>query len=93
MTEPTSTEQLLLKQLTRQLKLLNIWITIFGTIILIALIALAILVYQAISFTRSVSEKVDTTQQSIRDNLNVRDRVCSGQADDSLLNRYSNICE
>ncbi|MDB5166101.1 MAG: hypothetical protein JWM37_173 [Candidatus Saccharibacteria bacterium] len=86
-------DEALLKQLTRQLKILNLWITFFGTIIVIALVTLGILLYQVISFTHRISDRVDSTQQSLKDNLDVKQKVCDNSSVTSVVNRYTDVCK
>jgi predicted PurR-regulated permease PerM len=56
-------DEVLIKQLTKQLKLLNIWITIFGVIFIIGFIVIGILIYKVVTLTDNVSNKFNGLQQ------------------------------
>ena len=46
-------DEVLVRQLVRQLKIINFWITLFGTVIVVALIVLGILVFKVATFVRT----------------------------------------
>lgn len=80
------------RQLTRQLKLLNFWITLFGTIIIIAFITIIVLLYQVYSFTQNTSRRIDDIQESTRNTLDFRSKVCETDRLGGLLQDRSEIC-
>ena len=53
------------KQLVRQLKLLNFWITVFGTLILIALLITGFMIYKVVSFTNSTRNDIRDIKSSV----------------------------
>ncbi len=86
-------DELLLKQLTKQLKLLNFWITLFGTLFLIGFIILGVLVYKIVTFTQNTSAKFDRLQQKTEQTLNVQKKLCDSKNVGSLLQRQSGVCK
>ena len=73
------------KQLIRQLKLLNFWITIFGTLILIALLITGFMVYKVVSFTNS-------TRNEIRE-LKATVSVCEDEGGvGGFIKEQTNLC-
>ncbi len=78
------------KQLVRQLKILNFWITLFGSIIVISLIIMGFLVYKVVSFTNSTRNEISDLKSS----LNVTNKVCEGDGSlTGFLQDKTSICE
>ena len=69
-------DEVLVRQLVRQLKIINLWITLFGTVIVVALIVLGILVFKVATFVRTTEQKVSDLQQNTVNTLNVKDDIC-----------------
>jgi uncharacterized membrane protein YciS (DUF1049 family) len=69
-------DEVLVRQLVRQLKIINLWITLFGTVIVVALIVLGILVFKVATFVRTTEQKVSDLQQKTVNTLNVKDDIC-----------------
>ena len=86
-------DELLLRQLVRQLKIVNFWITTFGVLFLVALAVMGILLFKAITFLHTATDKLTSAQQSISNSLNVKQEVCSNKNLSSLLSRTSDICQ
>lgn len=82
-------DEVLLKQLVKQLKLLNFWISFFGAIIVISLIALGILLFKVITYTQQVSSQISETRQSLQQSTDVKSQLCGS---DSIASRYTSIC-
>lgn len=64
--------------LTKQLKVLNFWITTFGTLFLITLAIIGFLLFQAITFVREAGDKLTATQKAVGESLDVKSKLCSG---------------
>lgn len=77
-------DQHLEKQLIRQLKILNTWITIFGTLMLIILGIIGFFLYQTAMFVKTSSDKLTDFQKQTSQQLDIKSRVCSGN--DSFAN-------
>lgn len=87
-------DEKLQKQLIRQLKILNFWITTLGILLLISLIAIGYLLFQAISYVREASNNINEFRESTSNQLNVPDRAC--QQDGAIgdyLRRQTNVCD
>jgi hypothetical protein len=85
-------DDILLKQLVRQLRVLNIWISIFGTLILTMLIILGILVFKVVTFVNDTNKKVDNFTSQTRRTLDVKQQACSSQSIGGVLKDKTNIC-
>lgn len=72
---PLMNEQLT-RQLVRQLKIINFWITLFGSIIVITLLILGYLVFKVVTFVHSTEQKVSDLQKKTTQSLNVKDDLC-----------------
>lgn len=66
----------LTRQLIRQLKIINFWITLFGSIIVITLLILGFLVFKVVTFVHDTQQKVSDLQQKTAQTLNVKDDLC-----------------
>ena len=66
------------KQLVRQLKIINFWITLIGAIVIAGLIVLGILLWQVISFVRDTKDSVTHFTTSTQQKLDVKSQVCAG---------------
>ncbi len=80
------------KQLLKQLKILNFWITLFGILFLIILGIIGFFMYQTAMFVRDTSERVSDFQQSTTQSIDVKSQVCS--KNDSLADflKANNLC-
>lgn len=86
-------DELLLKQLIRQLKVLNIWITIFGSLILVVLIVLGVLVFKVVSFVNDTNEKVDNFTQQTQQSLDVKQKACGSNTLGDVLRDKTGVCD
>ncbi len=85
-------DETLVRQLTRQLKILNLWITFFGTLFLISLIIIGILIFKLVSFTQHTADKITDLQQKTTQTLNVQKKLCDTKSVGSLLQREAHVC-
>lgn len=83
----------LLKQLIRQMKILNTWITIFGTLILVAMAIVIYFVFKVVTFVQDTSNKLNSIQQSTQNTLNIQKQLCSSNTVSDFLNRRSEYCK
>lgn len=86
-------DEALLRQLTRQLKILNIWISVVGTLILAAVIICIVLIFKVVTFVQNTSDKITNLQQKTESSLNVKQQVCDSKSFSSLLSDRSKLCE
>jgi CHASE3 domain sensor protein len=81
------------KQLIRQLKLLNFWITTFGITMLIALAIIGYFLFQTVMFVKSTSDNLQSVKQQTTDTLNVNKQVCDGNgALSNYVKNNTNFC-
>lgn len=86
-------DEILARQLTRQLKLLNFWIRLFGIMMLIGFIIIGILIYKVITFTHNVENKFTSLQQKTEQTLNVQKQVCDSSTFGNLLKKDTGACK
>ena len=66
----------LARELTRQLKIINFWISLFGSIIVITLLILGLLIFKVVTYVESTEQKVSDLRQKTVNTLNVKDDLC-----------------
>jgi len=78
----------LTRQLVRQLKIINFWITLFGSLIVITLLLLGFLIFKVVTYVHNTEQKVTELRNKTTQTLNVKDDLCKK----SLLSG-SNYCK
>lgn len=86
-------DEVLLKQLVRQMKILNIWISVFGTLILVAMIICLYLVFRVVTFVQDTSNKLNSIQENTQNTLNVQKQLCSSDNISDFLKNRSDYCQ
>jgi hypothetical protein len=86
-------DEALLKQLVRQMKILNLWISVFGTLILTALIICIYFVFKVVTFVQDTSNKLNSIQENTQNTLNVQKQLCGSDAIGGFLNNRSDYCK
>lgn len=81
------------KQLVRQLKILNFWITVFGTLILAALVVLGILVYKVVTFVNDTNKKIETFTSQTKETLDFKSQVCKSDGLGGFLQGNTELCK
>lgn len=82
------------KQLIRQLKILNFWITTFGVLLLVALGIIGFLLFQVIVFVRDTGDQLQQFRQNTTESLNLQQQACRDEgAFGTFLRNQSNLCE
>lgn len=85
-------DEQLTRQLIRQLKFINFWITLFGTLILIGFVITGFLIYKVVTFTQDTTSKLNNLQQKTEQTLNVQQKLCDTSSVGSLLKKQTGIC-
>jgi hypothetical protein len=85
-------DELLLKQLIRQLKIMNLWISIFGTLILAALLVLGYLVYRVVTFVNDTNKKIESLTSQTKESLDFKNKVCGSDSLGGLLQDRTQYC-
>lgn len=86
-------DELLLKQLVRQLKIMNIWISIFGGLILVTLIILGVMVYKVVTFVNDTNAKIDTITSQTQETLDFKSKFCGSDSLGGFLRDRTEICK
>lgn len=86
-------DELVVKQLTRQLKIMNFWITVFGSMILVVLLILGILLFKVVSFVNDTNKKIDYVTQQTRESLDFKSKFCSSDSVGGFLADKTNVCK
>lgn len=81
------------KQLVRQLKILNFWITTFGILMLVALGFIGFFLFQTVMFVKSTSDNLTKLQQTTTQPIDIKAQVCSGNDTFTQFLRSSGACE
>ncbi|MCB9819934.1 hypothetical protein H6796_01365 [Candidatus Nomurabacteria bacterium] len=68
--------EVLLKQLVRQVKILNFWITLFGSLFLVGIVIAGFLLWQVVAFIGQTNQKIEDMKTSASDSLNVQKKTC-----------------
>lgn len=76
------------KQLVKQLKRLNFWVTTFGVIFVVSLATIGFILFQIIFFVKGVGDKVSGVGSS----LNVQQQACTGDNAFANFLRKNNMC-
>ena len=85
-------DEVLLKQLVRQMKILNFWITFFGTLFLITLLIGGILLFKIVIFVHHTEQSIQNLEQKTSDSLNAQKQICGNDTIKGLLSKTSNYC-
>lgn len=84
----------LLRQLVRQMKIMNFWITLFGSLFLVALVVAGVLLWQLVSFVNMTNQRLDSMKTQAADSLNVKKQACEGQGSlSNWLRNSTNACQ
>lgn len=86
-------DELLLKQLIRQLKVMNIWISIFGSLILAVLVIMGFLVYKVVTFVNDTNQMVETITTQTKESLDFKGKVCSTDTIGGFLQDSTDVCK
>jgi cell division protein FtsL len=82
-------DEQLLKQLVRQMKILNFWVTFFGVLFVAALAIAGFMLYKMVTFVHQTEQKIDSIQAKTSQTLNVQNQLCSDATLKTLLSRTS----
>lgn len=66
------------RQLVRQLKILNFWITTFGVLFLLVLGVIGFFLLQAVMFIRTTNDSIQHFTQQTGETLDIKKKTCSG---------------
>jgi uncharacterized membrane protein len=73
-------DELVAKQLTRQLKILNRWLIAMTTLFVLAMVIIGILLFKIITFVHDTRDRITDVQQKADNALDVKGRFCGGNS-------------
>lgn len=82
----------LLKQLVRQVKILNIFMAFFGVLIVVSIAVIGFMLYQMITFTQDAAAEVREFQQQTSEQLDIRRQACESEQLGGFLKSSSEVC-
>lgn len=71
--------QKVLKQLVRQLKIMNFWITFFGSLAIVAVLFTGFLLMKVVTAIQSTEQRITSIQQNAQQQLTVKDDICQSE--------------
>lgn len=83
----------LARQLIRQLKIVNLWISIFGVLILAALAVLGYFVYKVVTFVNDTNQKIETLTTSTKETLDFKAKFCNSDNIGGFLRDRTEVCK
>jgi sensor histidine kinase regulating citrate/malate metabolism len=86
-------DEVLLRQLVRQLKILNFWITTVGLLILAAIVICIVLLIKIVAFVHNTESKITDLQQKTTQSLNVKQQLCTNKSISDFLQNKSTVCQ
>ena len=78
-------DEILLKQLVRQLKIINFYIAMFGFLFLATLIVVAVLVFKMVTFVHSTEQKISDIQSKTSSTLDLKQQACDNKSFSAIL--------
>jgi hypothetical protein len=86
-------DEVLLKQLIRQLKIMNFWISVYGALILVILAIMGYMVFKVVTFVNDTNKKIDSISQQTKESLDFKNKVCSSDSLGGLLQDRTQYCK
>lgn len=83
----------LLKQLIRQLKIMNFWISVYGALILVVLIIMGYLVFRVVTFVHETNQKIENISEQTKESLDFKSKVCKSDSIGGLLTNKTDVCK
>jgi hypothetical protein len=83
----------LTKQLIRQLKILNIWLAVFGVTMIIGFIVLGLLIFKIVTFMQDASDKINNLEQRTQKVLNTQKELCDSSTVGTFIKRNTDVCK
>lgn len=86
-------DEQLQRQLIRQLKIINFWISIYGAIFLVALGFIIFMIFQLVTFVQTTNDRIDQLKNSASDSVNIKKNSCENQGPfGELLRSKTEVC-
>jgi hypothetical protein len=84
--------ELLMRQLIRQLKIMNFWISVYGALILVVLAAMGYMVFKVVTFVNDTNKKIDNLTTQTKETLDFKSKVCNSDSIGELLTNRTEVC-
>jgi hypothetical protein len=84
--------ELLMRQLIRQLKIMNFWISVYGALILVVLAVMGYMVFKVVTFVNDTNKKIDNLTTQTKETLDFKSRVCNSDSIGELLTNRTEVC-
>lgn len=82
------------RKLIRQLRLMNIWITLFGVILSVVLIVFVFFIYKAVSYVHTASDNISNIENKTSSTLDVQQQLCKdNSAFSAVIKDQTSICK
>lgn len=87
-------DQQLQKQLVRQLKIINFWISFYGIIMIIIMGFVLYMIIQMVMFVQDTNRRIESLKSGVTDSVNVQKQACDGTgAFSDLLRDKTDLCK
>ncbi len=80
------------RQLIRQLKILNFWITTFGVLFLLVLGIIGYFLFQTVMFIKSTNDSIQSFKDTTTQKLDIKKQACEGSDSFSNFIRSTGAC-
>jgi cell division protein FtsX len=85
-------DERLQRQLVRQLRILNVWMTFLSLMVIATLVIMGYVAFKVVTFVHDTTQKIDNVQTQVKSNLDFKQKLCS--SNNAATSRLSsNICE
>lgn len=86
-------DEVLLRQLTRQLKLLNFWITSVGVLLFAAIAVCIFMLIKVLTFVNHTESQISNLQNKTEQSLNIKQKVCGNSSIANYLQGKTDACQ
>ncbi len=87
-------DEKLQRQLVRQLKIINFWISFYGIIMIAILGFLLYMIIQMVTFVQDTNKRIESLKTNVTDSVNVQKQACEGTGGFSdLIRSQTNLCK
>lgn len=70
-------DEVLLKQLVRQVKILNFWVSFFGVLFIVTFVISGLLLWKVATYLHSAQQSITNLESKTSQSLDVQKQVCS----------------
>lgn len=82
------------RQLVRQLKIINFWISFYGIIVIIVMLVMAFMVFKVVTFVGETNSRIDGVKSTISKELNAKQKLCNNEGSlSNLIKDRTDFCK